>query len=288
MLTNDQRRILGSLDMGISVSMGLTPGFSSVDKFGINPLVTTVSDPEDVWEDGGVYTFSDISDIDTLSSSDASDIGQLVSINGLLNDTTVGFSTGYAELNGQNKVLIYDNTELTGDPITFWRVRRLGNESDSGNDFVGIIYCYVDTAISSGVPTDITKRRAIVNNGNNQTLMAIDTIPFGKVGFLFRGEVGLEMTGGPSSTVDYARMYYQSRRYGKVFKIKKSVTATTTGTSTYQDHRSFPDIIPALTDIKITVKEVSDDMGAWATFDILLVDEEYFSVEYLQSIGQPS
>jgi len=83
------------------------------------------------------------------------------------------------------------------------------------------------------------------------------------------------------------RVHYYSRRYGKVFRVKKSISLITAGTSVFQDERTFPDVIPALTDIKLTVEEVSDTMGIWGTFDLLIVDEEQFSDEYLAAIGQP-
>ena len=54
-----------------------------------------------------------------------------------------------------------------------------------------------------------------------------------------------------------------------------------------QDYRVAPDIVPALTDIRIEISEVSTDMGVWATLDFILVDETKFSTEYLQAIGQP-
>ena len=56
-----------------------------------------------------------------------------------------------------------------------------------------------------------------------------------------------------------------------------------------EETRSFPDIIPALTDVKIKVESVSaNNAGVFATFDILLVDEDKFSTAYLTALGQPT
>jgi len=52
------------------------------------------------------------------------------------------------------------------------------------------------------------------------------------------------------------------------------------------EDRTFPDIIPALTDIKITVEEVSATMGVTGTFDILLIDERFLQPTLLAAIGQ--
>ena len=46
------------------------------------------------------------------------------------------------------------------------------------------------------------------------------------------------------------------------------------GITIYQDRRSFQDIVPALTDIKITKIQASAAMGMFATFDILGRQEE--------------
>jgi hypothetical protein len=283
-MINIDRELRENANLPLAVNMGMVPYMSAVDKFGENPDIDTGGIAEDIWEGGGLYTWSETSDIDTVSVSDVSDVGQQVLIVGICSPQDVSETIGYAVTNGQNKVLIYDNPGLTGDPISFWRVYRVSNESDAGGAFTGMLYVYVDTAIVGGVPTDATTVRAIINDGNNQTLMAVYTVPPGKVGFLYRGEMGLSRAQSAGS----AQGAYYSRRYGKIFKIKKRVDISNAGSSIYQDRRSFPDIIPALTDIKLTIEEVSsNNTGVFGTFDILLVDEDKFSAGYLAAIGQP-
>ncbi len=114
--------------------------------------------------------------------------------------------------------------------------------------------------------------------------MSLYTVAKGKVGFLYRGEI----MGSRSSTSGEIQAAYYSRRYGKVFKVKKRVNVTNSGSSVYQDRRSFPDPIPALTDIRLTIESVSsNNVGVTGTFDILIVDETQFTVGYLIAIGQP-
>ena len=153
----------------------------------------------------------------------------------------------------------------------------------SSTGIAGMVYCY----IGIGNVPDIDAIRAVIDNGHNQTLMCLITIPKGKVGFLFQGELGMQYNKGGVATHEFAHCHYTSRRLGQVFTVKKSVTLLSNGNSIYQDKRSFPDVIPALTDLKISVIEVSDDMGMFGTLDILLVDESQFSESYLKSIGQP-
>lgn len=264
-------------DLNLAVPFGNISEFSSVDKFGINPTIDPATDPEDMWEFGGVYPYDDdnTAPIQYVSSDDASDTGQEISVDGLdINGLAVSQTI---TTNGQSNVTL--STPL-------WRVYRMENNSDVGGDIVGTLYCHTDATPTAGVPLDANVR-AIITGSNNQTLMCVYTIPADKVAFLFRGEFGVELEGNAAALAEYARCHYESRRFGKVFKIKKSVTLMVGGAATYVDNRVFPDIIPGKTDIKLTIEQVSDTMGLWGTFDLLLVDQDYFSQEYLQAIGQP-
>lgn len=252
----------------LAVSQGKIEGYSTIDKFGANPVVDTGTVPEEVWDGGGAYTYDAINTapIVSLISDDPSDI-EPIEITGL-------------DINGNQVVQTLALNGSTRVPLTtpLWRVYRMANVGTS--DLAGSVYCYVGTG---GVPT-IANTRAIIDNGNNQTLMALYTVPLGKVGFLWRGEIG----GSRSQNAGAVQGAYYSRRVGKIFRIKKRVETTNQGSTYYQDKRSFPDIIPALTDIKITIENVSaSNTGIFATFDILLVDEDQFSPEYLAAIGQP-
>jgi len=259
----------------LAVSMGLIPQYSVVNKFGANESITTGSDPEDIWEFGGLYPYDadGTAPIQYLSSTDNSDT-QVVIVVGL-------------DINGEE---VQQSATLTGQTVVtlttpLWRVYRMWN--DDTTDMAGMVYCGTDSTPTTGVP-GAGQTRALIENGNNQTQMAIYTIPKGYVGFLYRGEVGVEEEGNTASLAEYARFRYYSRRFGKVFRINKTITSIVGGgSSIYQEDRLFPDVIPSLTDLKLTVAEVSQTMGAYGTFDILLIEESEFSTEYLQAIGQP-
>lgn len=252
----------------LKVTQGLIPHHSKIDKFGENPLIDTATDPEDIWEAGGLYTYDadGTAPIVSLISDDAAD--------------TVDIEVQGLDING-NEVL--QTITLTGTTrvaldTPLWRVYRMQNVSSTS--LVGVCYCYVGTG---GVPA-LANIRAIIDDGNNQTLMALYTVPRGKVGYLYRGEIG----GSRSVSAADIRAAYYSRRFGRIFQVKKRVNVSNSGTSIYVDPRSFPDVIPALTDIRLTVEEVSaNGVGVFGTLDILLVDEEVFSDDYLTLIGQP-
>lgn len=256
----------------LAITEGRIKGYSVLDKFGLNPLVS-VDTPADVWEGKRIYTYDSVgtAPIISISSSSAND-SVPIKITGLDID-------GY-EVN-QTITLQGQTRQALTAPL--WRCYRMQNEGTK--DLEGTVYTYIGTTPPTAV-TD-TFVRAIIDNGNNQTLMSIYTVPKGKVGFLYRGEIGVLMDANPSNQQNFMKGYYQSRRYGKVFKVKKVISTMTAGNSNYKDKRSFPDVIPSLTDIKLTIVDVGENMGAWGTFDMLLIDEKVFPESYLQSIGQP-
>jgi len=253
----------------VAVSKGKIPGHTVVDKFGENPDVDSGTVPEDITELGGVYVYDpdDTAPIISLVSDDPLD-NQLIGVLG----QDVGRNEIYQEIQLNGNIRVALDTPL-------WRIYRKSNEANIGNNINGNVYSY--TSIND-VPLT-AEIRSIIANGNNQTLMAVYTIPLGKVGFLYRGELGLSRKINGSASASY-----YSRRLGKVFKVKKRVAISVNGSSLYQDYRSFPDIIPSGTDIKLTIEDVStNDLGTFGTFDVLLVDENLFSTVYLKAIGQP-
>ena len=262
---------------GLAVNMDLVPGVGHLDKFGVNPVVTPTSDPEVVWEFGGMYPWDadGTAPILYMSSSSAADVGQPIRITGLDID---GYEVNQIIIsNGQNNVLL--ETPL-------WRVYRMSNFASTGGDVNGIMYVHTDAAPTAGVPADANVR-AIINGGKNQTLMTVYTVPRGKVAFLERAEVGVQMEGNAAALAEYAHLHYESRRFGKCFLVKKAVTVIVGSGGAYIDDRMAPDVVPAMTDIQIVAEEVSATMGLWATFDMLLVDERAFEADFLKSITQP-
>lgn len=263
------------LPFNLSVVLGYALGGDYVQKFGSNPLITTGTDPEDIWEGGGIYPFSDSADIVSISSSDNSDV-QNVKIYGLASDGSE--VTQIKKLQGQTRVAL--STPL-------WRVHRMENFSYPGTDFAGTIYCYSGTANTGGVPSGASVIKSIISDGNNQTEQAIYTVPAKKVAFLIRGEVGFGYSGSIGAGVQQVKFIFRVRTYNNVFKNKKTVFCISTGQTTHTDERPFPDPIPALSDIKTQVYMTTADVAAHSTFHLLMLDETMFTSEYLTNIGQP-
>lgn len=255
-----------------AVGKGMVRDVWYIDKFGESPNIDKVETHVDVWEGGGHYVWSPdgVADIISISSSDVTD-NQTILVTGL--DVNGWQVEQEVTLSGQTRV-----------PLTtpLWRVFRVENVDNT--DLVGIVSIYAGTEAAGGIPSGASVLKAMITNGNNQSLMAIYTVPRGFVGFLYRGEFGM----ANADLTATARCSYYSRRFGSVFKCKKRLNLNKSGTSIYQDLRTFPDVIPAMTDIEMTVEEVSKDGTViFGTFDIMLVRQVHLDRLFLHRIGQP-
>lgn len=245
---------VANVEDGLSIAQGKVSGTSSVRKFGDNPDIDTSSTPEDIWEYGGTYNFSTTADIDSVSSSNAGD-NQVMRVYGL--DTNWNEVVQDVTLNGQTRVAL--TTPL---------IRSYRAYNTSGTDLAGIFYVYVNTAISSGVPTDGTKVRAVVDSHHNQTLMAIYTIPAGKTAYFMSAYVSLS-----SSKTSGATMTFRARLFGGVFRIVNKIGIQSTGSSHFIREPAIPGTFPEKTDILIRCEDVTaNGTSISAGFDLVLVD----------------
>jgi len=230
----------------LKVAKGLVDGHSIVNKFGQNTALNS-STYEDVWDGGGVYSYpadgtAPITNVESTSASDTTDL----EVQGLDIDGTLVVQT-----------VTLTGTTLVTLPTPLWRVFRMKNVGAA--EYVGII-----TADNAG--TTITY--AIIQIGNNQTLMALYTVPLGKKGYLLQGTNMLIGT-NRTYTVD-GRM--TMRQYGGVHQLKKTFGLSADGSSYIVVESPLPGGMPARTDIRVSAKS-SATGGINTTFAILLVSE---------------
>lgn len=241
-------------DFLLEVAKGNIPGHSSINKFGENPDVD--AGPEDVWGYGGTYTYSTTADIDSLSSSDNGDTQDI---------TVVGLDTTWAEVT-QTITLTGQTTKALDTDLI--RVYRMYNPDNT--DFAGTVYCYVSGGtVTAGVPQVVADVRAIIVNGDNQTLMAQYTVPAGKTAYFIAGYVAFSK--GRTANADFS---WKARPFGGVFQVKSKIGLVSTGSSTWSYTYGVPAALPEKTDIKVVCEEVSAaDCAVSAGFDLVLVDD---------------
>lgn len=276
--SNEKELLVSQVSWEQKVGMLFFDDISPLDKYGVIRSVApaaVATEPADLWEFGDVVPqYPDDSDgtapIQYLSSSDAADTMD-VEVQGL--DIEGRLVSQIVTLTGQANVTL-------ATPL--WRVFRMENEGSV--NAIGIIYCHTSPTNTNGVPPDASVR-AIINNGNNQTLMPLYTIPKDWVGFLKRGEIGLEFEGSGPAANEFAKVGYRSRRFGKVYKNKKQFSLGTSAGLKYRDNRTFSDIVPELTDIRLSVYNVTNTLSFWGAFDLELWHKSIIPEHILAKIG---
>jgi hypothetical protein len=253
-----------ALDPGfmLAVAAGQIPGWSVVRKFGQNPAIQAAV-PADIWEYGVTlgaekYTFSadGVADIDTVSSSSAADTVIQITVQGL--DINGNESSEDVILNGQNKVPLV---------TPLWRVNRMFNSNATAT--AGNVYCYVDGAITDGVPNDDTTVRGYFSIAEQQTLQAIYTIPNGKRGYIVGREISLFKVGGASASADIT---VQAKEFGKVRRTQAQFDLISTGSSVSNYNPPAPAPQPGKTDIIPSALVSANNIGITAAYTILLED----------------
>jgi len=264
-VTQDGNLAISDNSSGLSIAQGNVTGVSYIHKFGNAPDFDTGDGGVSIWDganDGGLdemsYTYSDSANIDSIISTSGSDTGD-IEIQGLNSGYTQVVQT--VTLTGQTRAEI---------PIPLIRVFRLKNVGSS--DFVGQVSCYItNSPTSSGVVTASEDVRAQVDNGNNQTLMAIYTIPAGKTGYLRSWYAATAGAGRGSSYI----VQLFARPFGQVFQLKHKSAVSDTGTSAYVHDYIDPEVFSEKTDIEMRVTMTANGgtgASVSAGFDIVLVD----------------
>ena len=160
-------------------------------------------------------------------------------------------------LDGQNKVTF--GTSF----LRVWRMVNIGS-----TDFAGAVYVYVDGAITAGIPDVDTTIRAYVENGNNQTLMLIYTVPRGYTGIIRRVFLAL---GGRKTGVITAK--YWAKPFVMVFQIKGVTDLAAAGTSAIQSLFKSAIVFPEKTDFKVTATGDTLGLTIGGSVDILLIKD---------------
>jgi hypothetical protein len=251
-------------DNGVGVASGDYAGESIIHKFGATEDFDTGDGFVTIWDgadDAGIdamnYTYSTTCNIDSISSNSTSDTGTI---------EIQGLGTGFSEV---TQTVTLSGTSKVALATTLMRVFRMKNTITTSN--VGHVYCYVTTAITSGVPNVSSYVRAVIQPTLNQTLMAVYTIPAGKTGYMknfFFGE------GGAQRSTNYV-IDLKARKENECFQLKHRAALSDTGTGYVQHNYEIPQKFVEKTDIEMTGKVTAAAItGAVvvAGFELLLKD----------------
>ena len=249
-------------ESGLAIAKGDVVGHTFIHKYGRSPDFDNTDGDVSIWDgadDGGTdemqYNYSTSAIIDSIVSSNAGDT-QDIEVQGL--DTNYALVTQTITITGQTRKAL--DTSL----IRVFRLVNVGSTDVAGN-----VYCYENTALTAGVPTDTTKIRAMIVDGNNQTGMAIYTVPAGKTGYLRQW---FASSSGAKKTTNYL-IKLKARPFGQVFNLKHSVSIA--DDAPYMHPYIEPQIFTEKTDVEMTAFVTDTGITAASVsggFDMVLVD----------------
>lgn len=221
----------------------------SIHKFGSNPNVVntvSVSNPETVWDGSTEYIFPPDAGTGIQVQSDDAGDNQEIIIEGL--DENFYEKTWTGNLNGST------NVNIDG---TWTRVYRAYNNGST--DFAGDI----DIHASGGATS-----YAQILGANNQTLMAVYTVPANCMGYVVKYNLSAQNTSSASEIGFTAQL--RTREYGKVFRVKEITSVNTT--SSIEQEMPFPLKLEPKTDILFNIVNANGNNGSVnADFDLALI-----------------
>ena len=246
-------------DPMLEIPRGNVAGQTSINKFGANPVIA-VNTTEDVWDGGGTYSFptsATITHIRQATDQVGTDANATIEVQGL--DVNWALVTQTADLDGTDTTTeVVLGTAL----LRVFRMKVLENIVLADDIWVG--------ATGMGAAT----AKAIVQAGNNQTLMAIYTVPAGKTAYMtcYYADNVPTATRHPDSVEFNLWVADRANTYEFQLKHQRAVPEKAPGFS--QCFNPYLKITEK-SDIKISASVVggaNEDGQPRAGFDLILVD----------------
>lgn len=218
----------------------------AVFKFGYNPAISTAE--ETVWDNGGIYSYPTSATQMKVSSSNDSDTSTVL---------IYGLDSSYNEIS--ESITITGQTEVTTSNsfVRVYRAKVTAN-APSGNIYIGT------GTVTLGVPSTVYAR---IITGENQTLMAVWTVPAGYTGYIYQFTV----SSGTTASNKYATGRLKVRPFGQVFQTKSIVTLNNTFINF---ELGMPIIVEEKSDIEIRSIISSGTDAISGTFTVVYVKNE--------------
>ena len=219
--------------------------------FGYNSDIDTTTNPEDIWDYGGLYTFgSDSGETVRISSNSTGDTGSFT-VQGL--DENFLNKSVTLNLSGQTPVTVG----------TFSRVFRAFNAGST--DLNGNVYSYGTGTVTTGTPQSASMIRSMVKPVFQQTQMAIYTVPANYNAYICDVTCSSPRLANQTVAVE---MHLDCRQFGKAFRTQLVFGVND---SLYQDVLFAPITIPAKSDIRLRAQQVyASNTPVAASFDLFL------------------
>ena len=233
---------VGNYPYFLQVSRGLVPGHKRVFKFGYNGLIQNVE--ETIWDVGGIYAYpSSAVTMTATSASGATDSGVKVTIQGL--------DTNYDELSEEVTLNASGTATTTGSFLRVYRAFVSSGTASAG-----------DITITNSSTT-----YAFIDSDDQQTLMALWTVPAGYTAYLFQ----IDTTAFTIQNNKVATIRMITRELNGVFRTQQKFDLFE---GSYHQDITCPQPIPEKTDIEFrAIADSSNaDLRVSTTFDIIYIE----------------
>ena len=217
----------------LKVARGQITGHETIFKFGFNADVDNAT--ETIWSEGGTYSYLSAASVLKISSSSIADDAAGT---GARTVQVYGLDENYDEI---NETVTLDGQTAVNTTNSFLRVYRMVIRSaGTGGKNAGTVYAGTGT-VTTGVPAN---KFAAIAVGENQTTMAIWTVPAGYTAYLCRATFSVA-----SATANkFVTVSIVARPDGEVFQVQDKVTLNVG--SHIQDYK-FPISFAEKTDIEV-------------------------------------
>ena len=223
----------------------------SLIKFGKSAALTTGS-LQTVWTVGGNETYVNANTIDSISSSSVADQEEIYieghTVSGTGFDQQFTFVSFVVNLNGRTRVAL---------PIPLARVSMAYN--NNGSPLAGRVVVYENTALTNGIPTDVTKIHIDIPLGFQESFKAATTFSNTDY-YILTGGFGA-VSGKQNGAADF---YLEIREPGKVFRQVAAVAGSNSGPWSIDLDPAV--VIPKNCDIRVRVDSSSNNLVVFTSF----------------------
>lgn len=238
-------------DLSIYAPSGSSTDITSVNKFGRNTSVDIATE-EEIWDGSAAYSFPATALITSMSQTadQAAMRGATIEIQGLDANWELTVQTKALDATLTTNVVTLD-TPL----IRVFRMKVLAN----------VVSTSPIRAHNAGETVDY----AIISTGNNQTLMAIYTVPAGKIAYMTKYYVTVNPATNLDPTSNPIKLWARDNENGYERQLKH-VVGIISGSFTHEfnPYQKFS----AKTDIYLTATPVGKAADVSAGFDLVLLN----------------
>ena len=224
----------------LQVARGQVENHKHILKFGFNPDVNGTE--ETIWDVGGVYAYPSgavAMTATTTAGVPSTDNGVKIIIQGLDSD--------YNEVSEEVTLAGAGTATTTQTFIRVFRAYVSGSQAPTAN-----------VNIANGGTT-----YARVSLNENQTLMAVWTVPAGYTAYLLRKSISL----GTANTNQYITARLLAREYGGVFRVQEKLSLQ----RSFDEDLPIPISFPEKTDIEVRAVSSGSNNSVAATLHIIYI-----------------